>query len=115
MRYRGSLSNLVVDGHFRQRIQYSMDLRSTCANFAYLTLSFSSTGQMTFDELLELADRGDHRAVDMLVKDIYGGAYESLGLSADVIASSFGLAARRPNETRRPADMVKALLVAICK
>ncbi|EUB56624.1 Pantothenate kinase 4 [Echinococcus granulosus] len=75
--------------------------------------SLLAGGQMSFDELLELADKGDHRQVDMLVKDIYGGAYESLGLAADVIASSFGLAARRPNETRRPADMVKALLVAI--
>ncbi|KAL5962476.1 4'-phosphopantetheine phosphatase [Taenia solium] len=75
--------------------------------------SLLAGGQMSFDELLELADKGDHREVDMLVKDIYGGAYESLGLAGDVIASSFGLAARRPNETRRPADMVKALLVAI--
>lgn len=72
-------------------------------------------GQLTFDELLALADRGDHRRVDMLVKDIYGGAYESLGLHGDVIASSFGLAARRPQETRQPADLVKALLVAVCK
>ncbi|VDL55319.1 unnamed protein product [Hymenolepis diminuta] len=75
--------------------------------------SLLAGSQKTFDELLALADKGDHREVDMLVKDIYGGAYESLGLSGDVIASSFGLAARRPNETRRPADMVKALLVAI--
>uniref|UniRef100_A0A5K3EWZ9 4'-phosphopantetheine phosphatase n=2 Tax=Mesocestoides corti TaxID=53468 RepID=A0A5K3EWZ9_MESCO len=75
--------------------------------------SLLAGGQMSFDELLALADKGDHRQVDMLVKDIYGGAYESLGLPGDVIASSFGLAARRPNETRRPADMVKALLVAV--
>ncbi|CAD6204297.1 GSCOCG00009904001-RA-CDS [Cotesia congregata] len=43
-----------------------------------------------FDELLELAERGDHRNVDMLVKDIYGGDYSSQGLSGDLIASSFG-------------------------
>ena len=29
-----------------------------------------------FDELLSLAEQGDHRTVDMLVKDIYGGSYE---------------------------------------
>ena len=43
---------------------------------------------------MELADSGDHRNVDMLVKDIYGGAYCHLGLPADLIASSFGKAAR---------------------
>jgi len=31
--------------------------------------------------------------VDMLVKDIYGGAYGSLGLTGDLIASSFGKSA----------------------
>lgn len=47
-----------------------------------------------FDELLELAESGDHRSVDMLVKDIYGGAYTCVGLPGEVIASSFGKAAR---------------------
>lgn len=37
-----------------------------------------------------MAERGDHRNVDMLVRDIYGGAYERLGLPGDLIASSFG-------------------------
>jgi pantothenate kinase len=42
-----------------------------------------------FDELLELASVGDHRKVDMLVRDIYGEdeSYHSLGLPADLIAS----------------------------
>ena len=47
-----------------------------------------------FDELLDLASKGDHRNIDMLVKDIYGGAYSLLGLPDDLIASSFGKAAR---------------------
>lgn len=47
-----------------------------------------------FDDLLKLAESGDHRSVDMLVKDIYGGAYSALGLPPDLIASSFGKAAR---------------------
>jgi len=42
--------------------------------------------------LLQLAERGDHRNVDMLVKDIYGGDYSSQGLSGELIASSFGKA-----------------------
>ncbi len=72
------------------------------------------TKAQRFDELLELATIGDHRKVDMLVKDIYGEnndyqvGYSStdrnrervsessfpqtLGLPADLIASSFGKA-----------------------
>lgn len=46
-----------------------------------------------FDELLQLASRGQHTSVDMLVKDIYGGSYASLGLTGDLIASSFGKSA----------------------
>lgn len=51
-----------------------------------------------FDQLLEVAEKGDHTRVDMLVDDIYGGGYDSLGLSGDVIASSFGKAARQPGK-----------------
>lgn len=32
--------------------------------------------------------------MDMLVKDIYGGNYDAIGLGGDIIASSFGKAAR---------------------
>ncbi len=42
-----------------------------------------------------MAIKGDHRNVDMLVKDIYGDRgeeYNSLGLSPTIIASSFGKA-----------------------
>lgn len=45
----------------------------------------------SFDEILELSQGGDNRAVDMLVGDIYGGLdYSKIGLSASTIASSFG-------------------------
>lgn len=46
-----------------------------------------------FDELLQLASRGRHANVDMLVQDIYGGAHQTLGLSGNLIASSFGKSA----------------------
>lgn len=52
------------------------------------------TKAKSFDELLELAERGDHRRVDMLVKDIYGGNYEAVGLTSDLIACSFGKTVR---------------------
>jgi len=48
------------------------------------------TSAKDFDELLSLAEQGDHRNVDMLVKDIYGCDYTALGLPGDLIASSFG-------------------------
>lgn len=51
------------------------------------------TNCTSFDEILELSQRGDNSAVDMLVGDIYGGLdYSKIGLSASTIASSFGKA-----------------------
>lgn len=57
------------------------------SNFFFLFLA------QRFDELLQLASKGQHTSVDMLVKDIYGGSYGSLGLTGDLIASSFGKSA----------------------
>ncbi|KAH7434622.1 hypothetical protein KP509_06G026300 [Ceratopteris richardii] len=51
------------------------------------------TNSKSFDEILELSQKGDNSAVDMLVGDIYGGLdYNKIGLSASTIASSFGKA-----------------------
>lgn len=73
-----------------------------------------------FDELLELAEKGDHRHVDMLVRDIYGGDYKSMGLPGDLIASSFGKAMhshkdRNFNATTQfsEADLARSLLFTI--
>uniref|UniRef100_A0A665XBL2 4'-phosphopantetheine phosphatase n=1 Tax=Echeneis naucrates TaxID=173247 RepID=A0A665XBL2_ECHNA len=62
-----------------------------------------------FDELLQLASKGQHASVDMLVKDIYGGSYGSLGLTGDLIASSFGKSATADKEFSKE-DMAKSLL-----
>ncbi|XP_073459107.1 4'-phosphopantetheine phosphatase [Aquarana catesbeiana] len=62
-----------------------------------------------FDELLQLAAKGQHTNVDMLVKDIYGGAYQILGLTGDLIASSFGKSATTDKEFSKE-DMAKSLL-----
>ena len=48
------------------------------------------TGARTFDAMLDLAERGDNAAVDMLVGDIYGADYGKIGLKSTAIASSFG-------------------------
>ncbi|KAG0679109.1 Pantothenate kinase [Kluyveromyces marxianus] len=48
------------------------------------------TGAKSFDEMLSWAHKGDNTNVDMLVGDIYGTAYDKLGLKSTHIASSFG-------------------------
>ncbi|KAL4584933.1 hypothetical protein LXL04_009544 [Taraxacum kok-saghyz] len=67
----------------------------------------------SFDELLELSQRGDNSSVDMLVGDIYGGLdYSKIGLSASTIASSFGKAISENKEIEdyRPEDISLSLL-----
>ncbi|XP_027964296.1 pantothenate kinase 4 isoform X2 [Eumetopias jubatus] len=62
-----------------------------------------------FDELLHLASKGQHTNVDMLVQDIYGGAHQTLGLSGNLIASSFGKSATADRDFSKE-DMAKSLL-----
>ncbi|CAL5327262.1 hypothetical protein CsSME_00006931 [Camellia sinensis var. sinensis] len=67
----------------------------------------------SFDELLELSQRGDNRTIDMLVGDIYGGMdYSKIGLSASTIASSFGKAISENKDLQdyRPEDISLSLL-----
>lgn len=76
------------------------------------------TKRKDFDELLQLAERGDHRNVDMLVKDICGGDYSSHGLPGELIASSFGKAMYSNNNNKgqpkfSEADLARSLLVTI--
>ncbi|ELK27756.1 Pantothenate kinase 4 [Myotis davidii] len=74
----------------------------------------AEAGAAKFDELLHLASRGQHANVDMLVQDIYGGAHQTLGLSGNLIASSFGKSATTvrlcPAPEFSPEDMAKSLL-----
>jgi len=78
------------------------------------------TSAKGFDELLELATKGHHQSVDMLVKDIYGGAYDALKLPGDLTASSFGKTVRSPRDDQHTAaqfaeaDIAKSLLHMIC-
>lgn len=79
-----------------------------------------------FDEILELAEKGDNTTVDMLVKDIYGGGCsQSLGLDDNLIASSLGKATRSALDSSRCSreeylskfnqeDLVKSILIMIC-
>lgn len=75
------------------------------------------TGGKSFDELVSLAEKGDHRQVDMLVRDIYGSYSSLVDLPGDIIASSFGKAARslrdRTDEQFKQEDVVRSLLLCI--
>jgi pantothenate kinase len=71
-----------------------------------------------------LAAKGDNKLVDMLVKDIYGGNYDKLGLNDDLIASSLGKTTRSSLDTTcsreehlnkfKQEDLVKSILIMIC-
>ncbi|KAL9243146.1 hypothetical protein vseg_017070 [Gypsophila vaccaria] len=67
----------------------------------------------SFDDLLELSQRGDNSTIDMLVGDIYGGMdYSKIGLSASTIASSFGktISENKEVEDYKPEDISLSLL-----
>ncbi|XP_014217722.1 pantothenate kinase 4 [Copidosoma floridanum] len=67
-----------------------------------------------FDELLQLAEVGNHKNIDMLVRDIYGSDYSLQGLSGELIASSFGKAAATFGEKNfSEADIARSLLFLI--
>ncbi|EYC19298.1 hypothetical protein Y032_0024g1002 [Ancylostoma ceylanicum] len=53
------------------------------------------TSEVDLDEMMRMAEDGDHRQFDILVSDIYGGKFANLGLSGDLIAGSFGKCARK--------------------
>lgn len=73
------------------------------------------SGCSSFDELLLLAERGNHEECDMLVGDIYGRQYGKVGLSSNIVASSFGklMNLDEPMESTLPEDRVRALLMMI--
>lgn len=62
------------------------------------------TGARSFDEMLELASKGDNSKVDMLVGDIYGTDYSKIGLKSTTIASSFGKVFRKMRQAEHEAE-----------
>ncbi|KAK9456573.1 type II pantothenate kinase [Dipodascopsis uninucleata] len=56
------------------------------------------TNARSFDQMLEMAAKGDNTNVDMLVGDIYGSDYGRIGLKSTTIASSFGKVFKRRQE-----------------
>jgi len=59
---------------------------SSIGGGTFLGLASLLCGVNTFEEAIELANKGDSTTVDKSVKDIYGGDYPKFGLSGDTIA-----------------------------
>ena len=62
------------------------------------------TGARTFDDMLDMAERGDNSTVDMLVGDIYGTDYGKIGLKSSTIASSFGKVFKMKRQAESDAE-----------
>ncbi|KAF2655910.1 pantothenate kinase 4 [Lophiostoma macrostomum CBS 122681] len=62
------------------------------------------TGARNFDDMLKLAEKGDNATVDLLVGDIYGTAYNKIGLKSTHIASSFGKVYKLKRAAERDAE-----------
>jgi hypothetical protein len=72
------------------------------------------TGCATFQDAIDMALRGNHMNVDLLVRDIYGGDYDKFKLRGTVIASSFGKMLRESSRSKaNPADLALATLQMI--
>mmetsp|Transcript_23421 Transcript_23421/g.43103 ORF Transcript_23421/g.43103 Transcript_23421/m.43103 type:complete len:523 (-) Transcript_23421:134-1702(-) len=64
---------------------------TACGGGTFLGLARALTSAETFDEALELAEKGDASKCDLLVQDIYGAnGSHALGLPGSLTASNFG-------------------------
>lgn len=89
---------------------------STMGGGAFTGLGSLLTGAKSFDELLLMAEKGDHRNIDVLVSDLVPTAKH--GLPADLIAGSFGKCVLQEkqeevqkNTTDSARDVSKSLLL----
>lgn len=71
------------------------------------------TGISDYDEMLRLASNGDNSNVDMLVGDIYGTAYDAIGLKSTAIASSMAKIYKKPETDFSYGDISKSLLYTV--
>jgi type II pantothenate kinase len=91
---------------------------STIGGGTYWGLCRLLTGSDSFKDILDLASKGDSSKVDMMVGDIYGKeskALEKIGLSSDIVASSFGklVANQNPSKGIKEEDLARALLLMV--
>ncbi|KAL6454280.1 SPBC4B4.01c Pantothenate kinase [Candida maltosa Xu316] len=70
------------------------------------------TDAKDYNEMLEMASRGDNENIDLLVGDIYGTNYNKIGLKANHIASSFAKVFKKlryNNNTDKPMTSAEKL------
>ncbi|EZG82236.1 pantothenate kinase [Gregarina niphandrodes] len=82
------------------------------ATFLGLSQQFCGAGTSAYDSFLQ-SDLGDQTTVDMLVSDIYGGDYSTIGLSGSMVASTMGkmqhIKPKKPPAERRPSSPSSAV------
>lgn len=108
------VSVLRVDGPRK----YERISGSTIGGGTYLGLCRLLTDMEHYEDVMNLAERGDPSKVDMLVGDIYGensDALEKLGLPAWLVASSFGklVTKQDPAAGITQEDLARALLIMV--
>jgi type II pantothenate kinase len=91
---------------------------STIGGGTYFGLIRLLTDCEDFDDVMQLAERGDPSKVDMMVGDIYGrnsDALEKIGLPSNLVASSFGklVAKEDPAADLKEEDLARALLLMV--
>lgn len=108
------VSILRVDGPKK----YERISGSTIGGGTFLGLCRLLTDAIDYEDVMNLAEKGDPFKVDMTVGDIYGqnsDALEKLGLPAWLVASSFGklVTKRDPAEGITQDDLARALLIMV--
>lgn len=96
-------SVLAIHGGKGQRVGGSALGGGTLLGLGQILLGASS-----FDEIARLAEQGDRRHVDLLVRDIYRSG--GIPLHPDLNAASFGKLASGREKRARPEDMAHALM-----
>ena len=91
---------------------------STIGGGTYWGLIRLLTDVENFEDVIKLAEQGDHSKVDMMVGDIYGknsDALEKIGLPSNLVASSFGklVAKHDPAAGVKQEDLARALLLMV--
>lgn len=106
----------VIDENTIERVGGTM-----CGGGTLLGLSKLILGIDDYDEIVNLAKKGDHRKLDLLVSDIYGkgilGDDNTIKLENDVLASSFGKACQilsTKDKEFEKEDIAQSLLILIC-
>jgi type II pantothenate kinase len=101
----------------REGVMQNMVAFNTFAGLSFLGLGVMLTKANNFKELMELAERGDHNQVDLLVRDTLGEGNKYSTAQPEGLVSSFGKAARLKGSASKSsfkeADKANSILYAV--